>query len=256
VNFFGLWLGEGSEIMSILNGSNCGSRRVAILLLASSIGIALIGVDDAGAGQPIPLSVVVSGSPQAIQSAVASGADPNARYENGATATHIAAAGPSSKALATLLSLGGEVSPVDRAKATPLHLAVYYNRPGNAILLIKRGAKLNAQDGLGQSPVHVAIERNNPGALGMLIWAGASLQVRDARGRNPLVMAATNLEPKLTRLLIDAGARLDNPRVLPGIAELVEEMKVEGAPSEVLRDAAEVHAMLKEATKSAPAARR
>lgn len=129
------------------------------------------------------------------------------------------------------LSLGADPNGVDDSPQalTPLHQAVWYDRPVLVRLLLEQGADPTrvAFDGedpdstcFEARPLHLAAERASPRVMGLLLEADpAGVLVRDGWGRTPLHLAMLHPHARhrdvarrpnlLVAALLDAGADPD-----------------------------------------------
>lgn len=79
-----------------------------------------------------------------------SGADPNARDEDGRTPAHHAASHGQGEVLAVLLSFGADISAIDRELDTPLHRATRERHTLAMSLLESAGADAEAKNRWGE----------------------------------------------------------------------------------------------------------
>jgi ankyrin repeat protein len=117
---------------------------------------------------------------------------------------------------------------------TPLHAAVYSNRPPVVRRLIERGAELDAVDAPGLTPLHLAAANGWLECARILLDAGADAHVRSLRESGTGFDDKTALDLCLWRdRTHDDGSPLD-PAAMDATAELLREFGA-GGESEVLR---------------------
>lgn len=155
-------------------------RKLFLGVIAS-----LMLVHAAHAQAPAP-ELIFKGDMAQVGAALASGANPNTRYDL-----------PGSK--------------LD--KLTPLLFAIAVKQAPIAKLLIDKGADLDAPIlGEGITPLHLAINASDVATVEYLIDRGAALNPKDRLGKTPLHYATGLLHPfdhpytKITDLLLAAGA--------------------------------------------------
>ena len=123
--------------------------------------------------------LVKTGSPQAVQAAIANGADVNARDNDGVTALMYAAeSNQNPDVVATLLKAGADIL----AKDSKPHWG------GTALLW-------------------AAVGNKNPKVITVLLKAGADINVRNVDGKTALIWAVMeNPNPEVVMTLLNAGA--------------------------------------------------
>lgn len=99
-------------------------------------------------------------------------------------------AGFSSRLRQTLSELGGNMGPVTRDGASPLHLAARMNGREVADALLARGASLLARTAAGRTPLHEAAAANSVEVIELLLAAGGNVHARDNVGNTPLHLAS------------------------------------------------------------------
>ncbi|KAF8419529.1 ankyrin repeat-containing domain protein, partial [Tirmania nivea] len=117
-----------------------------------------------------------------------------------------------------LLDSGANYDIQDEHGATPLHIAVEYDRNEIAKLLLDKGASCDIRDDEGNTPLRKAWKRRhlklNWGLIKLLLEKGATCGVSELvfefRGVAPLHIAAQNGKLEIVRLLLERGA---NPNV-------------------------------------------
>ena len=110
-----------------------------------------------------------------------SGADLEARAEDGSTPLHVAAVHTANPAVITaLLDAGADLEARSEGGITPLHLAAMSNaNPAVITALVNVGADLKARSEGGLTPLHLAAARTaNPAVITALVDVGADLKAR------------------------------------------------------------------------------
>ncbi len=111
-------------------------------------------------------------------------------------------------ALKALIEAGADQTIQNKYGYTPLHFAIAYNKPDAIKALIEAKADLNIQKN-GYTPLHSAIMHNKPDALKALIEARADQTIQDKDGYPPLHFAILNGKPDAIKALIEAKADLN-----------------------------------------------
>ena len=106
---------------------------------------------------------------------------------------------------------GGELCPMNFARAKPLHIAASQGYSHIVRILLAHGASLNVQDQNLETPLHHAASQGHSHTVRILLAYGASLNVEDQNLKTPLHHAARNGQTAIVKLLLNAGA---NPNVL------------------------------------------
>jgi uncharacterized protein len=130
---------------------------------------------------------------QETQAAIDSGADMEARNDDGATPLMIASAYNQDPAVvAALIKAGADVNASDKHGFTPLMWAAARNpKPVMITTLLGAGASLDARDEDGASPLKWAIRnQQDPPIIAALIAGGFDPKARDVNGLTPLMWAA------------------------------------------------------------------
>ena len=139
---------------------------------------------------------------------IKSGADVNAKGDNGNTPLHWAAKGwkgGAPETAAILIAGGANVNAKDKYGATPLHWA--RRAPKVAKILLKNGANVNAKSNSGTTPLHMAGFRSSPREFAaLLLENGADINARDNQNYAPLHSAARANATETAALLIENGA--------------------------------------------------
>lgn len=113
------------------------------------------GTDQGEINQAL-LDATAGGGTKIAEYALARGASPNARLDNGDSALMVAIQSGSSATVRLLLRYGADVNARSKSGRTALIWAAYENTPEIAQLLIDAGAEVNARDDKGETPLAVA----------------------------------------------------------------------------------------------------
>ena len=145
-----------------------------------------------------------------LQRLLDTGADPNARQPDGATALHWAVHASDSSSVSALLEAGADVNVSNRLGASALFVAA---RNGDATMvetLLQAGANPNLALEMGETPLMTASRAGAVRATRLLIEAGASVNKREqSRLQTALMWAAAQNHLGVASELIDAGADLE-----------------------------------------------
>lgn len=139
-----------------------------------------------------------------VRNALADGADPNARDEDGRTPLFSGVLGGSIGLVGLLLESGADVNARDAHGFTPLHFAAQEMLPEIARLLIAKGADVNARDEDGSSVLWRAIfsAHDHGGArndvVAILVAAGAKPDLPNNAGESPRALAVRMGNPIFT----------------------------------------------------------
>jgi ankyrin repeat protein len=142
-----------------------------------------------------------------------SGADVNARDDNGATALMYQAGHrpPNVDNIYMLLAKSADVNATDNDGWTALMRAAYSGYPDNVRVLLDSGAKVNAKNNKGKTALLVAAEEGLLEVIRTLLQGGADVSEKDKYGRTALQFieklpeSETKLE--MLHLLKKAGAK-------------------------------------------------
>ena len=94
-----------------------------------------------------------------------------------------------------------DVSLVDDAGRTPLHLAATHCHVDAAKLLLDKGAKIDAKAVGGTTPLHLAAQAGCVDMVNLLLARGAKVNERDDQGRTPLDRARQWHRDEVVQLL-------------------------------------------------------
>jgi ankyrin repeat protein len=127
-------------------------------------------------------AAIAQGSLECVATALARGADPNERDDDGTPPLHHAADRGSAALALLLLCYGSDPNACDASGATVLHRAALNAHAGVVALLLRYGADPNAVDSYGETPLHYLGFDCEEETIAMLLAFGADPCARDAAG--------------------------------------------------------------------------
>ena len=176
---------------------------VALVTLLSAAGCVLQSFDSV-------IEAARYGNDGSVRRVLASGADPDTRQADGATALHLAVRRQDLEMAAVLLEAGAEVRAMNRSGAVPLHLASERGDADMIALLLEAGTNPNILRGFLETPIMFASQSGSVESVRILIEAGAEVNAATyAGGTTALMWAASLGHVDISRELISAGASLD-----------------------------------------------
>ena len=153
----------------------------------------------------------VKGDIEAVQAALAAGADINERNTtfNDTPLLRAATLGQWDT-LRLLLERGADVHAEGGDAWTALHWAARNAHTGEeadvVVGLLEEGAKVGARSKSGYTPLHVAASHGNLATVMTLVEYGADVHATDEEGQTPLIVAAYRGHAACVDALLDAGA--------------------------------------------------
>jgi len=85
------------------------------------------------------------------------------------------------------------VSTLDCARGSPLHVATRQGHTQTVALLLGKGVRVDDRDAHGDTPLHLAVKASGLEIASMLLMAKANPRVNDAQGLTPLAGAVLAL---------------------------------------------------------------
>ncbi len=153
-----------------------------------------------------------SGDFNAVQAAVAGGAQINASDLRRITPLKIACAEGHAKIVRYLVALGADVNASDDIQQSPLHLLCGHDDPDTVEYLLKHRANVMVYDQHGRTPLYIACEQKQEKIAALFLAFGANVNTPDELGRTPLHIATQTNNFTLMRLLFEYRADPNIPR--------------------------------------------
>lgn len=88
-----------------------------------------------------------------------SGAELEARSNDGSTALHLAASKGHVEVMQLLMDRSADLDALNIAARSPLHVAILSSQQDAALFLLKNGVEVDGTDGLGKVSSHAVISR-------------------------------------------------------------------------------------------------
>lgn len=180
------------------------------LMTVSSLSAAPKGKANAEATQAL-LAAAAAGEDEAILAALAQGADPLVKDENGNTVLMLAAMGnyfgnEHVPVFDALLKAKVPIEAKNKDGHTALMLAAREGQDDNVDWLLAHGAKVNETAPNGWTPLMLAAYNGQNFAVTSLLRADADVKVKDPEGWDALMIALSEGRGGIAEKLIEAGA--------------------------------------------------
>ena len=146
------------------------------------------------------------GNAEVIPVLVKAGADVNAKNNNGLTPLHEAAYRGNAEVISVLIKVEADVNAKAKYDWTPLHSAAWKGHTKVIPVLVKAGADVNAKTIDGHTPLHLAAQEGNDQVIPVFVKAGADVNAKDNDGLTPLHDAAIRGKAEVIPVLVKAGA--------------------------------------------------
>ncbi len=141
-----------------------------------------------------------------IKDLINSGADANAKSEDGWTPLMFISEIGNKEIANLLIDKGANINEKNNQGQTPLFFAAHWGQAELVNFLIEKGANINAQMDDGRSVLTDAIDMNRVEIAKVLIVRGADVNLKSKNGRTALMAASIKNHPDVVRLLIEKGA--------------------------------------------------
>ena len=141
---------------------------------------------------------------------IQSGADVNAKNNDGLTPLHWASSNEHIEIVKLLLEHGADVNAKNDDGYTPLYWASRKGHTEIVNLLLKYGADVNTKDDDGNTPLYYASRNGHAEIVKLLLEHGADVNVKNNYGSTPLYFASYNGHIEPVKLLLEHGADVNN----------------------------------------------
>lgn len=160
--------------------------------------------------QFIPLHIAArAGHVEIIEHLLNFGASIEAKNKNHNTCLHSAAYGNQPAAITKLLQKGANAEAVNKDGDTPLHSAAWKGNAEAVITLIQNKVVLNPRNNDGDSPLHLATWNNHVQVMSILIIKQAAIEATSDKGETPLHLAVIKGNAEAFWVLVKNGANLE-----------------------------------------------
>lgn len=178
-----------------------GSVREARALLSSGADVNARDED----GVMALMRAASAGRGDMVRLLLAAGADPRAKTTGGVTALMMASLGGYADVIAALIAATSEINARDNHGRTALMAAASSGETAAVDALLKAGAELGAEDVTGGTAMTYAAAEGHAGAVEILQKHGAKA------GETELILAAGRCNTPIVRTFLGAGMRVDTP---------------------------------------------
>lgn len=154
-------------------------------------------------------SAIKYGQKAVVELLISHEADVNAKTENGETPLHYSARQGHADIAELLLANGADINAIDNATRTPLNYALRWGKQDVAELLVAKDVDVNAKDSTGGAPLHYASSRGYDNIVGHLIAKGADVNAKRANGETPMHYTARVGHVKAAEILLANGVDIN-----------------------------------------------
>ena len=145
--------------------------------------------------------LIQNGKTDLVKKKIESGADVNAKNNNGNTPLCVASSNEHIEIVKLLLEYGADVNAKNNYGSTPLYLASECGHTEIVKLLLEYGADVNEY-----TPLYWASYKGHAEIVKLLLEYGADVNIKDNDGRTPLYWASVYGYTEIVKLLLEYGA--------------------------------------------------
>ncbi len=182
--------------------------------------IAGAGVSDMNAQL---IKAAADGNQQAVQSALANGADVNVKTTDGWTALMKASQKGHVEIVKLLLDNGADVNVKEiRYGTTALYIASYNGHVEIVKLLLEKSTDINVKGaGIGATALYIASQKGRVEIVKLLLDKGADVNLKTTDGTTALIAASEIGHVEIVKLLLDKGADVNVKSTTDGWTALI-----------------------------------